>query len=44
MKNVKLNNVLRRILREDSSLDVLIDKYTKPKNYAEKGKSKALIG
>jgi len=30
MKNMKLNNVLRRILREDSRLDVLIDKYTKP--------------
>lgn len=44
MKNVKLNNVLRRILREDSRLDVLIDKYTKPKKDAEKGKSKALMG
>jgi hypothetical protein len=44
MKNIKLNNVLRRILREDSRLDVLIDKYTKPKKDAEKGKSKALMG
>jgi hypothetical protein len=44
MKNIKLNNVLRRILREDSRLDVLIDKYTKPKKDAQKGKSKALMG
>ena len=44
MKNIKLNNVLRRILREDSRLDVLIDKYTKPKKNDEKGTSKALMG
>jgi hypothetical protein len=44
MKNIKLNNVLRRILREDSRLDVLIDKYTKPKKDAEKKTSKALMG
>lgn len=44
MRNIKLNNVLRRILREDSRLDVLIDKYTKPKKDAEKGTSKALMG
>ena len=44
MKNIKLNNILRRILREDSRLDVLIDKYTKPKKDAEKGNPKALMG
>ena len=44
MKNIKLNNILSRILREDSRLDVLIDKYTKPKKDAEKGNPKALMG
>jgi len=44
MKNIKLNNILSRILREDSRLDVLIDKYTKPKKDVEKGNPKALMG
>jgi hypothetical protein len=44
MKNIKLNNILSRILREDSRLDVLIDKYTKPKKDAERGNPKSLMG
>ena len=44
MKNIRLNNILSRILREDSRLDVLIDKYTKPKKDAERGNPKALMG
>jgi hypothetical protein len=44
MKNMKLDNVLKQILREDSRLDVLIDKYTKPKRDGEKGVAKSLMG
>ena len=44
MKDVRLNNLLRNIILENSRLDVLIDKYTKPKKDADKGTSKALMG
>jgi hypothetical protein len=44
MKNMKLNNVLRRILREDSRLDVLIDKYTKPIKGQTPRDSKSIMG
>jgi uncharacterized protein YcgL (UPF0745 family) len=44
MKNIRLNNLLRNIILENSRLDVLIDKYTKPNKDAEKKTSKAIMG